>query len=66
MARANPVQFIQQVRAEAGKIAWSPRREVVITTIMVVLFAAFAALFFSLADFIIRWVLEVVLNVFRG
>ena len=51
----NPLQFISQVRAEIGKIAWPTRREVVTTSIMVVIFTALLAAFFSLVDFIIRF-----------
>jgi preprotein translocase subunit SecE len=31
MARTNPVQFIQQTRAEVAKIVWPARREVILT-----------------------------------
>jgi len=51
---ANPVQFLQQVRSEVGKIAWPTRREVLLTTIMVFAMAALTALFFSLVDLVIR------------
>ena len=37
---ANPVQFLSQVRAEAAKITWPTRREVVTTTIMVLIMAS--------------------------
>ena len=50
----NPLQFISQVRAEVGKITWPTRREVVTTSIMVVIFTALLATFFSLVDFLIR------------
>lgn len=52
---ANPVQFINQVRAEAAKITWPTRREVVTTTIMVVIMAALTSLFFFLVDLLIRF-----------
>lgn len=51
---ANPVQFLQQVRSEVGKITWPTRREVFLTTIMVLALAALAAVFFSLVDWGIR------------
>ena len=35
MAMTNPIQFIQQVRSEAGKVVWPERREVLLTTAMV-------------------------------
>ncbi len=50
----NPVQFIQQVRAEAAKITWPTRREVVTTTIMVFIMAALTSVFFFLVDLAIR------------
>ena len=52
---ANPVQFINQVRAEAAKISWPTRREVITTTIMVLIFASITSLFFFfLVDLTIR------------
>jgi len=62
MATTNPVQFIQQVRGEISKIAWPTRRETLITSIMVIVLAALAALFFSVVDIVIRsgltWILS--------
>lgn len=52
---ANPVQFVNQVRAEAAKIVWPTRREVVTTTIMVLILAALFSAFFSLVDLVIRF-----------
>ncbi|NJM82208.1 MAG: preprotein translocase subunit SecE [Tabrizicola sp.] len=54
MATTNPLQFIQQVRAEAAKITWPTRREVMLTTIMVFIMAALTSAFFSIVDLIIR------------
>ena len=51
---ANPAQFLSQVRAEAAKITWPTRREVMTTTIMVFIMAALAAIFFFLVDLAIR------------
>jgi preprotein translocase subunit SecE len=50
----NPVQFINQVRAEAAKITWPTRREVITTTIMVFIFATLTSAFFFLVDLAIR------------
>jgi preprotein translocase subunit SecE len=50
----NPIQFIQQVRAEVAKVVWPTRREVWITTLMVFLLALIMAIFFALVDFLIR------------
>lgn len=62
----NPIQFIQQTRAEIAKVVWPTRREVVLTTIMVFLLAAVAAIFFSLVDLGIRSGLQAVLAGFGG
>ena len=35
MATVNPLQFIQQTRAEVAKVVWPTRREVMLTTVMV-------------------------------
>ncbi len=64
MATTNPVQFIQQVRGEISKIAWPTRREVLITSLMVLVLTAIFALFFSVVDMIIRFGLQSVLTVF--
>jgi preprotein translocase subunit SecE len=50
MARTNPAQFIQQVRAEAAKVVWPTRRETGLTTVMVFIMAAVAAAFFFTVD----------------
>ena len=64
MARTNPLQFVQQVRAEVGKIVWPTRREVVLTTIMVFVMAMLTAIFFALVDLLIRQGLQGVLSIF--
>lgn len=62
----HPAQFISQVRAEAAKITWPARREVTTTTIMVLIMASLAALFFSLVDLAIRSGLAGVLRLIGG
>jgi len=64
MARPNPVQFVQQARAEVAKVVWPTRREVLLTTAMVLLLATLAAVFFSLVDLLIRTGLQGVLVYF--
>lgn len=61
---ANPLQFIQQTRAEIGKVSWPTRREVVLTTIMVLVMSALAAVFFALVDVGIRSGLQAILGFF--
>lgn len=64
MARTNPLQFIQQVRSEVSKVVWPTRREVLLTTVMVLILATLTAIFFALVDLIIRSGLQGVLNMF--
>lgn len=64
MALTNPIQFIQQVRAEVSKVVWPTRREVLLTTVMVFIMAALTAVFFALVDLAIRGGLQGILTVF--
>ncbi len=61
-SKTSPLQFIQQVRTEVGKVVWPTRREVVLTTIMVFIMAALTATFFSLVDLAIRTGLKLILG----
>jgi len=63
VARTNPFQFMQQVRAETSKVVWPTRREVGLTTIMVMVMATIFATFFFFVDMIIRFALETILQV---
>ncbi len=60
--RTNPLQFIQQVRAEVAKVVWPSRREVLLTTAMVFVMATLTAIFFFFVDLIIRTGLQFVLT----
>jgi len=62
MARTNPAQFIQQVRAEAAKVVWPTRRETGLTTVMVFIMAAVAATFFFAVDQLLAFGIDVVLT----
>jgi preprotein translocase subunit SecE len=62
MARTNPFQFVQQVRAEVAKVVWPTRRETGITTVMVMIMASIFAAFFFVVDIVIRFSLETILR----
>ena len=64
MAFTNPIQFIQQVRAEVSKIVWPTRREVILTTIMVFILATLTSIFFSFVDLGIRSALSTIFGLF--
>lgn len=55
MAKNSPVEFFQQVRTETQKVTWPTRRETLITTAMVFVMVFLAAIFFFVADQIIRF-----------
>jgi len=62
MARTNPLTFLQQVRSETAKVTWPSRREVGVSTIMVLVLTTLTAVFFFLVDFLIRSGLGFVLD----
>lgn len=64
MAYTNPLQFMQQVRAETAKVSWPNRREVLLTTVMVAIMATLTAIFFFFVDWIIRTGLSTILGFF--
>ena len=64
MATTNPLQFIQQVRAEVSKVTWPTRREVLITSVMVFVMAMLTAIFFFFVDWLIRQGLAAILGMF--
>jgi len=61
----SPFEFLQQVRAEGTKVTWPSRRETLITTAMVFLFAILASLFFLLSDWMIRFTMTTLLSFLR-
>jgi len=48
--RVSPMQFFAQVRAEGRKIVWPSRKETWITSVMVFIMVALAAVFFFMVD----------------
>jgi len=62
--KTNPLQFIQQVRAEVAKVVWPTRREVILTTVMVFVMASLTATFFFFVDLLIRTGLQGLLGMF--
>ena len=62
MARTTPGAFIRQVRQEAAKVTWPTRKETVVSTAMVFVMVALAALFFFFVDQVLAWVVRAVLG----
>jgi preprotein translocase subunit SecE len=63
MAKTNPFQFFQEVRAETAKVTWPTRRETLVTTAMVFVFVILATLFFFVVDLVLRLGVGFVLGV---
>jgi preprotein translocase subunit SecE len=51
------------VRAETAKVTWPSRRETMISTMMVVVFAFIAAMFFFAADQLMGFAVEYILGI---
>ncbi len=62
MARTTPGAFIRQVRQEAAKVTWPTRKETGVSTAMVFVMVALAALFFFVVDQVLAWIVRVVLG----
>ena len=62
MAKTNPFEFLQQVRAETNKVTWPSRKETMVTTVMVLIMVAFASVFFLIADQILSWGVTMILG----
>ena len=60
---ASPFKFIQEVREETRKVTWPSRRETAVTTAMVFVMVAVAAVFFLVADQVIRLAVTFVLGI---
>lgn len=63
MAKTGPAKFLQEVREETRKVSWPTGRETGITTVMVFIMVVVAALFFLLADQVIRFFITFVLGI---
>ena len=63
MAKTNPAQFIQQVRAETAKVTWPTRKETITTTIMVLIMATLTAIFFLIVDKILDAFIKLVVSI---
>ena len=61
MAKNGIIGFVQDVREETEKIVWPSRRELAISTVMVMIMVVAASLFFLGADAILKWGVEKVL-----
>ena len=59
---ANPLKFVQEVRAETSKVTWPTRNETLVTTIMVFILVFLSSVFFFVADQILNWIVSFLLG----
>ena len=58
----NPIKFIQEVKQEAFRISWPTKKDTMTGALMVFGLASIAAIFFLLLDQILRFLLNIILN----
>ena len=61
MAKTNVLQFLREVRQEAVKVTWPPRRETMISTALVIAMVLLAAVFFFVVDQVLSWAVRALL-----
>ncbi len=61
----NPFHFVEEVRQEVSKVTWPTFKEVWITTAMVLVMVAMTSIFFLLADTVIAYGVQAVLQLGR-
>ena len=59
----NPLKFLQEVKQEAFRITWPTKKDTVTGALMVFGLASIAAIFFLLLDQILRFLLNLILNI---
>jgi preprotein translocase subunit SecE len=62
----NPAKFFAEVRQEARRITWTSRKEVWITTVMVMIMVVLASLFLWLVDIFFGWLLSLLQTGLHG
>lgn len=60
--KVSPMQFVQQVKQETKKVTWPTRQETTVTSVMVLIIAVLAAIFFLMADGLISMILKPILG----
>ena len=58
----NPIKFIQEVKQEAFKVSWPTSKETLQGALMVFAMAVVMSLFFLLLDQVLKFFLDIILN----
>jgi len=59
----NPLKFLQDVKQEAFRVTWPTKKDVVTGALMVFILASLAAVFFLFLDQILKFLLNLILNI---
>ena len=62
MSKFNPFEFVQEVRQEVAKVTWPTRKEVWVTTLMVLIMVSLASVFFLITDLALGQLVNMVLG----
>ena len=62
MAKVSPGEFVRQVQAETKKVTWPPRKETIMTTVMVLIMTTMLGVFFFGIDLVFSKVRELVFS----
>lgn len=63
MSNFNPAKYIREVRQETSRVTWPTRKETMISTMMVLVLAFIAALFFLAVDNIISFLIRFIFGI---
>ncbi len=61
--KTGPREYIRQVRDEVKKVTWPTRKETTASTIAVFIMVTFAAIFLFLADQVMAFLVQAILNI---
>lgn len=63
MTDLNPAKFVREVRQEMRRVAWPTRKETIISTVTVLVLAAFASILFLLVDMVAGSVVRAIIGI---
>ena len=66
MAKFNPGQFVNQVRAETAKVVWPTGRETALTAVMVVIMTTLLGVFFFGVDRLFGFIMKALVDLVAG
>ena len=64
--RTSPALFVRQVRQELQKVTWPPRRDILISSAIVILLVILFSLFFLLTDQIWSFSIKKIIQIGSG